>query len=387
MSVKQNILAKLSPFIRWKHRLKGSSRFNLDALPKNLTITGFFGEGFGLGRAAELTALGFEKQGFKVIRHNVRSVLNSPITRPQSIPGAQDDGWIIHVNPPETLALFSKLKSGAYPQGIRIGYWAWELDKAPSNWIRTANLFNLVFTPSRFCTQAFQRLPIPFETLAHPVSLRMFNFEPKYTNAASVKKPFTFFLQMDGLSSFTRKNALTAIEAFKTRLGHRQDTRLVLKTQRLSTEHYEAVDNAIQNHSNIRHLSKRLSEDEYSVLCNEIDCVVSSHRSEGFGLSLAEAIFTGKFVLATGWSGNLDFMPNQSPFLINYHLRPVETNDDVYGTYAPLGCKWAECSVSHLAQSMEALVNAPSEFEAERQKLVQAALHNEQNWSRLRPTD
>src|SRR5262249_14120959 len=53
------------------------------------------------------------------------------------------------------------------------------------------------------------------------------------------------------------------------------------------------------------------------------DCLVSLHRSEGFGRFLAEAMWLGRPVIATAYSGNVDFMTSDVSCLVNYRLGPV----------------------------------------------------------------
>ena len=44
------------------------------------------------------------------------------------------------------------------------------------------------------------------------------------------------------------------------------------------------------------------------------DAYVSLHRSEGTGLTITDALALGKPVIATGWSGNMDFMNVSNSF-------------------------------------------------------------------------
>ena len=51
-------------------------------------------------------------------------------------------------------------------------------------------------------------------------------------------------------------------------------------------------------------------------LMNCIDVYISLHRAEGFGLTLLEAKMLGKKVIASDYSGNVDFMGSKTDFLI-----------------------------------------------------------------------
>jgi glycosyltransferase involved in cell wall biosynthesis len=82
-----------------------------------------------------------------------------------------------------------------------------------------------------------------------------------------------------------------------------------------------------------------MSLDDVATLIASSDVILSPHRSEGFGLTLAEAFLAGIPALATGWSGNLDFMSDLPELLIRYRLVPVK---DPYGLYRAPGLQWAE---------------------------------------------
>ena len=89
---------------------------------------------------------------------------------------------------------------------------------------------------------------------------------------------------------------------------------------------------------------------------NACDAYVSLHRSEGFGLTMAEAMLLGKPTAATAYSGNLDFMTPDNSFLIDYELVPVEAP----GVAAPPGAVWAEPSVAHAAAVLRSIVDDPA---------------------------
>ena len=90
------------------------------------------------------------------------------------------------------------------------------------------------------------------------------------------------------------------------------------------------------------------SEEETLSLISACDCYVSLHRSEGWGLTMAEAMLLGKPVIATGYSGNMDFMDNSNSLLVDYQIVTLER---AYPPYAA-GFHWANPSVDHAAQLM-----------------------------------
>jgi glycosyltransferase involved in cell wall biosynthesis len=83
------------------------------------------------------------------------------------------------------------------------------------------------------------------------------------------------------------------------------------------------------------------------------DCLLSLHRAEGFGLAPAEMMYLGKPVIATGWSGNMEFMTPMNSFPVEYTLEPLQRSIGVYQA----GLNWAEPSVEHAAHCLLRLLN------------------------------
>jgi glycosyltransferase involved in cell wall biosynthesis len=124
---------------------------------------------------------------------------------------------------------------------------------------------------------------------------------------------------------------------------------------------------AVAGAQNIRIIEDALSSDARDALVARADVVVSLHRSEGFGLTLAEAMLAGKPVIATNWSGNLDFMTPDTSALIRCDLIPV---CDPGGPYEGIEAVWAEPDIGHAAAEMTRLVEPD-----QRRRLGAAAQH------------
>ena len=78
---------------------------------------------------------------------------------------------------------------------------------------------------------------------------------------------------------------------------------------------------------------------------------MSLHRSEGFGLTLAEAMALGKPVIATQYSGNTDFMTPTNSLPVGYRIVTLERDA---GPYVK-GSHWAEPDLDHAAELMRAV--------------------------------
>ena len=77
------------------------------------------------------------------------------------------------------------------------------------------------------------------------------------------------------------------------------------------------------------------------------------HRSEGFGLVPAEAMYLGIPSIATGYSANLDFMDNENSCLVDYDLIPVEDNVIYLPLFdGKLTPKWADPNIEQASEYM-----------------------------------
>lgn len=317
--------------------------------PEEIVVSGFFSARIGIGKAAELTAAQLERSGFIVHRHDVSDLLSSPRLFKENVPGHQPGrAWILHLNAPEVRPLLARINPRSRPLGARLGYWVWELPIAPKSWAKNLALFDFIVSPSKFAAQAISGLGREIGVLPHP-------FKDTRPDIVRRKKshgqPYKFLVQMDGASSFSRKNILAVIEAFKL-LPENSSTRLLVKTQKLAPRQRDEVAKKIGASETINWIDQTISDDDMQNLIIGADCVVSAHRSEGFGLALAEAIAHGKDVLATGWSGNLEFMSSLPDTLVGYELVPLRESDDVYGSFAGEGAVWADINIPALAKKM-----------------------------------
>ena len=86
-------------------------------------------------------------------------------------------------------------------------------------------------------------------------------------------------------------------------------------------------------------------------MLRDVDAYVSLHRSEGFGLTLAESMMLGTPTISTNWSGNVEFQNEDTACMVDYKLVDVGKNIPLF----PEGSKWAEASADHAAEYMKKL--------------------------------
>lgn len=250
---------------------------------------------------------------------------------------------LLHVNSPLVPLALWQLGRQFVRDKYVIGYWAWELPEVPAEWRHGLSLVHEIWVPSQFTAEAV--LPIsggrPIRIVPHPVALRA---RPAGPMARSSGRPFTVLVIFDMASSFARKNPVAAIAAFRKAFGVDPSCRLIVKTSNghVFAKGIDAIMNAIGSSQNVMLIDKVMTDAELDTLYDASDVLISLHRSEGFGLTIAEAMLRGLPVVATNWSGNVDFLNFGNGLPISYTLVPAE---DPQATYHRPSISWADADV------------------------------------------
>ena len=101
-----------------------------------------------------------------------------------------------------------------------------------------------------------------------------------------------------------------------------------------------------------------------AALMDRADCFVSLHRSVALGRALMESMWRGKPCLATGYSGNLQYMDSNNSYLCPHRMVKIKR-----GSYPfPIGEKWAEPDVAEAARLMREIYDKPEEASARGQR-------------------
>ncbi|MCA0355920.1 MAG: glycosyltransferase [Proteobacteria bacterium] len=324
-----------------------------------VTVVGFLGAVHGLGEGARLLLRGLADAGVEVCALDLSERVGFPVDMPVTTPppGETERGVVIsHVNPPELIAWVLQTEAAFLRERRHIGYWAWELEEAPADWIPAFDFVDEVWTPSEFAANAIRRIaPKHIKVSAAPY--------PIYLNARPPADRGRFGLPKDRVVVFTafdlrstaqRKNPRAALAAFQR--ANRQlggPALLICKVVGgdLYPEMLAALAAEVADDPSVRLMTDNLTSEEMAVLTASVDIVLSLHRSEGYGLLLAEAIWQGKATIATGWSSNIEFMDESSSALVRFELVPVAGDGPIYRSG-----RWADADVAHAAEQLAALI-------------------------------
>ena len=332
----------------------------IDANSGPLVVAGLFRTASGIGESARSCANAYEKHGYDVLRVDLSdSFRQTDMTGADlldKLPAEKHGTIILHLNAPETTkALFDIGYRGGKTWRV-VGYWVWELETLPRAWLPVARHLTEIWTPSQFSANAIGKsVDLPVNIAPHfvsPISIPGENpFRDNMPDDAVVS-----LVMGDSRSSYDRKNLLGGVNAFLEGAGQNPNAWLIIKTRNF--ENQEAFNDAlaeqIKSHPRICLIDKAISESEKWQLIDACDIFLSLHRSEGFGLVIAEAMALGKAVIATAWSGNMEFMSPETGSLVPYELINTEDRAGVYSDNE-IQQRWADPNLTAAAKTIAEL--------------------------------
>ncbi|MGQ0839910.1 glycosyltransferase [Actinokineospora sp.] len=255
---------------------------------------------------------------------------------------------------------YTKLLLDSYPEvghgRYRIGLWAWELEEFP-DWLHSGfDLVDEVWTVSEFCRRSIAaHSPVPVKVIPVPVPDPGEVVRPERRPG----DPIRFLFAFDFNSTAARKNPDGLVSAFQRAFPGRADVRLTIKATN-SGPHAAAAERlrtAIADDSRIELIDRYLSTADFTALYATSDAYVSLHRSEGFGLTVAEAMIRGLPVIATAYAGTAEFFGEGLGWPVPYRMAPVGPGSPPYQATA----LWADPDLDAAAAAMRAVADDPAE--------------------------
>ena len=261
-----------------------------------------------------------------------------------------------------------------------IGFLLWELDRLPKAHRLGVQMLEEIWAPSRFVADLYSQQE---DTPVHLVKKGLIHLETLQALAATDFVPrdgFTTMCCFDFHSSVERKNPLATVQAFQLAFPARThaDCQLIVKTTPTSDNHWgDPMDQmgairkiAAQDHR-IRIIDRFMPQTDLWHLMLSADCILSTHRAEGFGYVPATALAMAKPLVVTDHGGPTDFCDAQTSFPVAASLVEVPQGHALY--HQP-GARWADVSPDAVAQALRQVYDNP-EGARERALVGQALLN------------
>jgi glycosyltransferase involved in cell wall biosynthesis len=292
------------------------------------------------------------------------------------------DDWVLYlVNPDQLADAVAQFPTN----GRRCGLWFWELERIPPAWLNAFSLLDEIWTPSSFVHAAIMAaaqsiqwggkvtaMTLPLERQPTPSEQAL---DCSWWTAWSSRDSYRYYFSFDCHSVPERKNPYDLIQAFRiafddiSKQAVRQPRLLlrVLNPER-RPDCLKEIKRLVAGDSRVIIDSNYLSKDTLDTVLERTDVYVSLHRSEGLGLGMAEAMSAAKPCIATGWSGNLDFMDPASgkwrsssvAMLLKPSLQAVPAGAYPHGD----GQRWAHIDLAQAAQAMRWCFDFPAQASA-----------------------
>jgi hypothetical protein len=267
---------------------------------------------------------------------------------------------IFHVNGDEVEPVLQRLAAtgSSFSGGYNIVVPAWELPLYPKVWASSLQRFDEVWAISNFVKEGLAAVGVDSNYIGQSVEIPFGPFLSR--RYFGIRESAFVFLAFTDFSSFSaRKNPRGAVEMFKQLIARRpfDDLQLVVKVKGDDNAAREFLQDIGLEGEHVVVIDRLLDTFEQHSLINACDCLTSLHRSEGFGRGPAEAMYCGRLALATGWSGNMDFMSDANSLLIRSELVPVQAGE--YPQYE--GQHWAEPDIGHAVDLAVSVVDRPGD--------------------------
>lgn len=343
--------------------------------PDGVTVIGYVKAESGVGESARATLRALATTG---VAHSLVDFRTGNVSRmaeavDESLSnGTQHAVSLFHINADQLPIARTFLGEAPFTDTYRIGFWVWELENFPTQWHGAFAHVDEVWVPSSFCQRAIGAVaPVPVLVMPHAVEIPA-QLSPDRARFGLPDDAVVFLTMADMMSSAGRKNPFAAVQAFVNAFSTSSPAAgpqpvLVVKIANAPRDPsaYARLRAMAAECAGIRLLADSLDRPTLNSLLDSVDCFVSLHRSEGFGLVMAEAMARGKVVVATAWSGNMDFMSQENSLPVDYRLVGL---DEDHGPYTR-GERWAEPNMEDAAAKLRRV----AEDNALRQRLGERA--------------
>jgi glycosyltransferase involved in cell wall biosynthesis len=330
----------------------------VSAEPFGVDVVGYLGGEFGLGEAGRRLVTALEASGVPVSTVAYRDVDHRMWEGYRADDVFRFDAVILAVNAPETPRIHGLVRPQLRNRYL-IGYWHWEvLHHLPGPHLAALPYVDEVWAPSAFIADRFEP-HAPGRTHAMPYPLAVEPPGPRLSRAeVGFSDAFTFLFVFDFYSCNARKNPIAVVEAFTRAFPEGSGVELHLKSingkKPSVAGQLEELRWAARSRSDIVIRDMVVEPSAVQSMIAHCDCYVSLHRSEGVGSTISDAMVAGRPAIATGWSGNVEFMTPATSYLVE--PRGMAAVGPIPLRLYPEDAFWVEPDVDHAAELMRAVV-------------------------------
>jgi glycosyltransferase involved in cell wall biosynthesis len=295
-----------------------------------LNIAGYLTAELGLGEVARNYVSVIQQLGVETSLQDASFITHQRKGASQLTTFTTDNPYpanLVCINAPEIKHFIERFGASYFRTKYNIGSWWWEVEELPQEWRNEFYRFDELWVGTSFIQRNLaQTSPIPVYVV-QPYVVPL-SAVPIRDDLKLASDDFVFLFAFDYFSCFERKNPIATVRAFKLAFKGNERVKLLIKTT--NAEKFKAKSDALIAEAGgdprIILLDKYCSKEELNNIIASCDAYVSLHRTEGFGLPIAEAMLLHKPVIATGWSGNLDFTTEENSLLVKHEFS-VNTED------------------------------------------------------------
>jgi len=329
----------------------------LNQRPFGVNLVGYLSGDLGLGVAARRMLAALELAG---IPYTSVSYDRSSSRNAQAAERNLDAPYLFNMImiTPDQLPYFAEDVGPDFFSGhYTIGLWFCETDVLTEHQISSFGLVDEVWAATEYLFTLFAKYDqVPVRQIPVPLVFSDPQVQAEDKLRLGLDDRFTVLFSFDFLSVAERKNPRGLVDAYCRAFQPNDGARLILKgiNGDKFPDQLEALFDAVADRPDIDIWDRYLSSRDRLALIALVDCYASLHRSEGLGLTMAEAMSLGTPVVATAYSGNLDFMDDSTALLVPYHEVLIGA-----GHLYPAEGHWAEPDLAIAATLLRRLFDEP----------------------------